>query len=145
MAEAAIREIVEETGIPCEFISVICFRHMTSYRHGCDDIYFVCHLRPLSNSINTDANEISACKWIPVSEMILIAVMKSCFYCQQIDEYVNSPIVPTNRLIVECYLRQKANGIKISTDSIPHYHHGNKDMSFYSLSSQTSEQNIPKL
>lgn len=67
MAEAAIRETVEETGVPCEFVSVICFRHMTSYRHGCDDIYFVCHLRPLSNNITTDTNEISACKWIPVS------------------------------------------------------------------------------
>lgn len=67
-----------------------------------------------------------------------------CMYWQ-IDEYINSPIVPTNRLIVECYLRQKVNGIKINTDSIPHYRHGYKDMSFYSLSSQAGEQNIPKL
>lgn len=64
---------------------------------------------------------------------------------QQINEYINSPIVPTNRLIVECYLQQKASGIKIATDSIPHYRHGDKDMSFYSPSNQTSEQNMPKL
>ena len=72
MGEAAVRETVEETGIPCEFISVICFRHMTGYRHGCDDIYFVCLLRPLSDSIQADANEISACKWISVSEPLLV-------------------------------------------------------------------------
>lgn len=66
-----------------------------------------------------------------------------CFL--QIDEYHNSPIVSTNRLIVECYQQQRANGIKINTGSIPHYRHGYKDMSFYSLSSQTSEHNIPKL
>jgi len=70
LAEAAVRETVEETGVPCEFVSVICFRHMTGYRHGCDDIYFVCHLRPLSNNIVMDVNEISACKWIPVSEYV---------------------------------------------------------------------------
>ena len=149
LAEAAIRETMEETGIPCEFVSLICFRHMTGYRYGCDDIYFVCHLRPLSNNIKIDTNELSACKWIPVSRInktthLCLQILLLCY--QQIDEYVNSPTVRTNRLIVECYLQQKTNGVKINTDSIPHYFDGYKDMSFYSLSShQATEQKIPKL
>ena len=67
IGEAAIRETLEETGVQCEFVSVLCFRHMTSYRFGCDDIYFVCHLRPLSDNITIDKNEIANCKWISVS------------------------------------------------------------------------------
>jgi len=75
----------------------------------------------------------------------------SCVYTcyatifQQIDEYLTLPIVHTNRLIVEYYRQQLASGVVMSTDSMPHYRSGNKDMSFYHLSSVAKVQNIPKL
>jgi len=76
IGEAAIRETLEETGIQCEFVSVMCFRHMTAFRFGCDDIYFVCHLRPLSDNITIDKNEIANCKWISVSASMKNVILR---------------------------------------------------------------------
>jgi len=46
---------------------------------------------------------------------------------------------------VEYYKKQVASGVVMSTDSLPHYRPGDKDMSFYHLSSVSKEQNMPKL
>jgi 8-oxo-dGTP pyrophosphatase MutT (NUDIX family) len=70
IADAAVREVREETGIETVFRSLICFRHWHGYRHGKSDIYFVCRLDPRSFDINRDPSEISECLWMPVDEYL---------------------------------------------------------------------------
>lgn len=90
--EAAIRETLEETGIKCEFHSLLAFRHMHNYRYGCSDIYFICVLRPLTEKITACPNEILECKWM------------------DLDEYINHPhITDSNRHFAECYKRQQSS------------------------------------
>ena len=65
--EAVKREVLEETGIETEFVSLVCFRHLVNFRFGCSDVYFICHLRPLTQEIKMDIKEIAAAQWMDVS------------------------------------------------------------------------------
>ena len=60
----------EETGIRTRFESLVCFRHWHGYRYGKSDIYFVCRLSPLSSEIVMQEEEIEACVWMPVEEVL---------------------------------------------------------------------------
>jgi ADP-ribose pyrophosphatase YjhB (NUDIX family) len=68
----AVREVKEETGIDCEFISLLGFRQLHNFRYGKSDLYFVCRMKPIGNfrQLKMDGNELSACKWMPVDEYI---------------------------------------------------------------------------
>ena len=66
LADAVVREVLEETGIQSRFVSLVCFRHQHAYRHGKSDIYFVCLLEPLSSIIEKQDDEIAECVWMPV-------------------------------------------------------------------------------
>ena len=70
LVDAAIREILEETGVTTTFQSLVCFRHWHDYRFGKSDIYFVCRLSPLSLEINMQESEIAECLWMPVGEFL---------------------------------------------------------------------------
>ena len=76
--EAAVREVLEETGIRTIFRNVVCFRHTHGMANGRSDIYFVCRLDPIEEK-DKDGNvvipepvpqeeEISATSWVPYSE-----------------------------------------------------------------------------
>ena len=67
--DTAKREVLEETGIEAEFISVIAFRHQTQYKHGCSDFYFICLMKPTKpdQEIKICEQEIGAAKWLDVS------------------------------------------------------------------------------
>eukprot|EP00429_Kryptoperidinium_foliaceum_P027042 CAMPEP_0176137878 /NCGR_PEP_ID=MMETSP0120_2-20121206/70017_1 /TAXON_ID=160619 /ORGANISM="Kryptoperidinium foliaceum, Strain CCMP 1326" /LENGTH=290 /DNA_ID=CAMNT_0017473767 /DNA_START=178 /DNA_END=1046 /DNA_ORIENTATION=+ len=78
IADAAVREVMEETGIPTTFHSILSFRHTHGLANGRSDLYFVCRLDPVED---TDENgetiipepcaqecEIEATKWVPFSE-----------------------------------------------------------------------------
>jgi len=41
LAETALREVAEETGVRARFVSLIAMRHATAYLHGCSDLYVV--------------------------------------------------------------------------------------------------------
>ncbi len=87
LADAAVREVFEETGIRSEFVSMHCFRHWHGYRYGKSDIYFVCRMKPLTTAITIDPIEISESIWMPV------------------EDYLNDPEThPFNRKIVETAL-----------------------------------------
>ncbi|XP_031553939.1 nudix hydrolase 8-like isoform X2 [Actinia tenebrosa] len=64
---AAKREVLEETGIETEFVSLVCFRHIPDCRFECSDLCFICLLKPLSTEIKMDPSEISDARWIDVS------------------------------------------------------------------------------
>ncbi|XP_030847337.1 nudix hydrolase 8-like [Strongylocentrotus purpuratus] len=70
LPDAVCREVLEETGISAEFKSIGCFRHLHKFRFGRSDIYFVCHLQPLTSEINMDPREIAACRWMPIEEYL---------------------------------------------------------------------------
>jgi len=70
IADAAKREVLEETGIRTEFLSLVCFRHWHGYRFGKSDIYFVCRLKPVSFDITPDPREIAEALWMPVDDYL---------------------------------------------------------------------------
>jgi len=47
IGETAVREVLEETGIHCEFDNILAFRHLHNARFGKSDIYFICILYAL--------------------------------------------------------------------------------------------------
>lgn len=75
---AAKREVMEETGIDCEFESIIGFRHTHGLQFGRSDLYFVCKMVPVENSDEegnaiipkpvAQADEIAAADWVPLTE-----------------------------------------------------------------------------
>ncbi len=65
--EAVVREVLEETGIETNFVSLNCFRHWHGYRHGKSDIYFVCRLEALTHEICRQEEEIEECLWMPIA------------------------------------------------------------------------------
>ena len=74
LAAAAVREVLEETGVRTEFRSVVAFRHGHDFNFGCSDIYIVVALRPLTTDIKADQKEIAKCRWMPlqVSEVCCV-------------------------------------------------------------------------
>ncbi len=70
ISEAVMREVLEETGIRTEFISLTGFRHWHGYRYGKSDIYFICRLKPLNSDIVLDTSEIEEARWMPVTEYL---------------------------------------------------------------------------
>jgi ADP-ribose pyrophosphatase YjhB (NUDIX family) len=93
IADAVIREVLEETGVRTRFVSLVCFRHWHGYRQEKSDIYFVTRLEPLSFDLRPDPSEIEECFWMPL------------------DEYLSSPHThPFNRRIVEAAMRGAREG-----------------------------------
>ena len=76
--EAIIREVMEETGVACNFLSVISFRHTHNLQFGRSDMYFMCRLEPIEeidengNAIIPtpvpEAGEIEKAEWLPIQE-----------------------------------------------------------------------------
>ena len=85
-----VREVLEETGVRTEFDALVCFRHWHGYRYGKSDIYFVCRLRPLTEEVTIQAEEISEALWMPVDEY-LEAVGVSVFNKEIVKAAIKSP------------------------------------------------------
>ena len=75
--EAVCREVLEETGVPVVFKSVLSFRHTHNSQFGRDDLYFVCRVEvkdkdKLKDGVLPDTTpqegEISEVKWVPLSD-----------------------------------------------------------------------------
>ena len=67
ISEATEREVFEETGVRCQFESVLLFRHQHDYKYGCSDFYFVSLCKALTDTISAGFNEIALCTWMDVS------------------------------------------------------------------------------
>jgi ADP-ribose pyrophosphatase YjhB (NUDIX family) len=73
IADAAVREVMEETGVPTKFHSILSFRHTHGMANGRSDLFFVCRLVPVEDDgvIPTpipQACEIAEALWLPLSE-----------------------------------------------------------------------------
>ena len=63
LAEACVRECLEETGVEAEFESIVAFRHAHGFMAGKSDLFFVCILRAKTSEITVQAAEIADAKW----------------------------------------------------------------------------------
>ena len=90
LVDAVLREVREETGVEVKFESLVCFRHWHGYRYGKSDIYFVCRLSPLSQSVTMQAEEIEECFWMPVEEYFESDLV-SAFNKRIVRAALNSP------------------------------------------------------
>ncbi|XP_024935503.1 nudix hydrolase 7 isoform X2 [Cephus cinctus] len=68
ISDAAVREILEETGIQAEFKSLVTFRHGHKYAFGCSDIYMIAYMVPQTFEIQKCNQEISECIWMKLNE-----------------------------------------------------------------------------
>ncbi|CAI8019623.1 Nucleoside diphosphate-linked moiety X motif 6 [Geodia barretti] len=70
-ADAAVREVREETGVETEFRSILAFRqhHHMPHTFGCSDLYFVCRLHPLTFDLKPCEKEVVRCAWMSVQEL----------------------------------------------------------------------------
>ncbi len=78
ISEAAVREVLEETGVSTTFHSILSFRHTHGLANGRSDLYFVCRLDPIEDVDENgtviipepcaQACEIEATQWVPLSE-----------------------------------------------------------------------------
>lgn len=101
LAEAVVREVLEETGVPTEFRSIVAFRHGHNFNFGCSDIYIVVALRPTSMEIRQCTRELAKCQWMPL------------------EEYASHPLVhATNRHFAEKYSESRAAGTSIGLTEI---------------------------
>lgn len=72
---AVIREVYEETGIKCRFLSVLAVRHTHGMQFGRSDLYFVCRLEPIPLNDEGEVpkpipqpGEIEAAAWVPLND-----------------------------------------------------------------------------
>ncbi|WP_444894801.1 NUDIX domain-containing protein [Microbulbifer sp. SSSA005] len=71
IADAVIREVYEETGVSCEFSSVLGFATRFPTNLGYTDIYFVCELSALNRDISiTDTEEIKHASWVDIDHYL---------------------------------------------------------------------------
>ena len=88
LADAVMREVLEETGIKTRFESIVMFRHWLDYRPNMSDLYIICRLSSLSYEITPQLTEIDRALWMPL------------------DEYLSHPDVSVfNKQIVELSLK----------------------------------------
>ncbi|MFT5258763.1 MAG: 8-oxo-dGTP diphosphatase [Saprospiraceae bacterium] len=68
IADGAMREVFEETGIQTQFEGVVCFRHYHVGQFRTSNIYAVCRLEPLSFDIVMDEIELCKAQWLCLDE-----------------------------------------------------------------------------
>ncbi|XP_031232516.1 nucleoside diphosphate-linked moiety X motif 6 isoform X3 [Mastomys coucha] len=71
IADTAVREVFEETGVKSEFRSLLSIRqqHRSPGAFGMSDMYLVCRLQPCSFTINFCQQECLKCEWIDLENL----------------------------------------------------------------------------
>jgi ADP-ribose pyrophosphatase YjhB (NUDIX family) len=64
ICDTAVREVLEETGIETEFVSILSIRQSHTALFGKSDLFFICLLRPKTTTIQMQIAEIAACEWV---------------------------------------------------------------------------------
>lgn len=70
IADGVVREVLEETGVRTAFERVVSVRNWHGARFGLSDLYFVCRLRPLSEAITPQDEEIEEARWMPLDAFL---------------------------------------------------------------------------
>lgn len=68
---AIVREVFEETGVEATFDSIVGFTTKHPFQFGKSNLYFVCRLNPITETIAIqDLDEIADAKWISIADYI---------------------------------------------------------------------------
>ncbi|XP_016962851.1 uncharacterized protein LOC108033139 isoform X1 [Drosophila biarmipes] len=127
LIDAAIREVVEETGIRTEFRSVVSLRHAHGGTFGCSDLYVVIALKPLNLDFKRCEREIARLQWMPIAE------------------YLEHPQVhQTNRQFVRTFLDYEKRGLTITCRDDVHQVLKKKYNLYYVEQEQQQQQNDQK-
>lgn len=70
VADGVVREVREETGIETRFEGLLGMRHHHQGQFGTSNIYFICKLAPLTQTITTDLSELARATWMPAEEYL---------------------------------------------------------------------------
>lgn len=70
IGDAAVRETFEETGIKSQFQSVLGFGEMHGTVFNQSGFYYICRLQPLTLEINKCPDEIEACEWMNIDDVL---------------------------------------------------------------------------
>ncbi|ETO36540.1 hypothetical protein RFI_00522 [Reticulomyxa filosa] len=104
---------LEETGIECEFISILGFRQMMPYRFGnTADIWFLCLLRPVDNTpleFKKDEHEIAQIKWMDLNEFMNLECTKSIFQHYNFEKAVAKEVDWLLKHWNDCFDQQPKN------------------------------------
>ena len=65
LSTAVVREVLEETGVKCEFVSLLCLRQSPGV-FGRNNLYAVALLKPETTVIKIQEDEIEQAKWMDV-------------------------------------------------------------------------------
>ncbi|KAI2804840.1 hypothetical protein RDWZM_008120 [Blomia tropicalis] len=98
LSQAAEREVLEETGVKCQFQNLILMRHLHRFAFDCADMYFVCLLRPLSKTIQNRDDECDAVCWMSIDDII-------------------PQLTPFNRFILEKYIEFRGSSLSIKGET----------------------------
>ncbi|KAF4531935.1 hypothetical protein B566_EDAN006627 [Ephemera danica] len=124
IGDAAVREVLEETGLHTRFSSLVAFRHSHGSQFGCSDMYLIAHLIPDNEDqpLVRCEREIEDCCWM------------------QVDDYLEHPEVHgLNRLFVRKFLENKASGVSMPVEQTMHPVFKNKKVSIFTLDSKPQQ------
>lgn len=105
IGDCACREVKEETGVDCECIGIIGWRHH-ALRKGSNSVgvmTFGCLLKPLSHSTHPQEGEISEVRWMPYDEFRSIARDTTAQFLQAYEQgivFVGRDISQDNPLML---------------------------------------------
>lgn len=97
IADAAMREVLEETGIETEFVSILSFRQNHGALFGKSDLFFVCLLHPKSTAITIQPSEISVCEWVDPEVYINQPFFKSSGIYGQINTHIRDIVLSIDK------------------------------------------------
>lgn len=69
---AAVREVLEETGLRCRFDGLLTLRQMHGFAFGQSDLFFICALSPedCATPLRCQEEELEGCQWMPLPEYL---------------------------------------------------------------------------
>jgi len=79
ISDGAMREVFEETGIQTSFLEILCFRQANHFNFSLPDLYFVVKLKPLTQEIRMQEEEIKDCRWMPMDEFFSIPFYRGVY------------------------------------------------------------------
>lgn len=109
LEEATVREVYEETGVPCDFEGVLSFWHRHGLKWGKSDLYYVCLLKPRSLQLNICPVEVSDARWMHVDDFLqtedhplITHVLEQAFLlekCQTIGKDWKKRLAPQSKMV----------------------------------------------
>lgn len=96
IADAAMREVLEETGVKTEFVKLLCFRQAHNILFGKSDLFFVCVLRPLTKEVTHQEIELVAADWCTPETLFDQAFFQRSPFYSVVNQLIRDEIAATH-------------------------------------------------